>query len=148
MDRAKLLKVSQVSKMLQMNRMTIYKLAKTGKLPGVKIGSEWRFDKDELQRWLNIHSGAEKSQGKVSKKKYKAKVLVVDDDPGIRDLFVKILKDDGQKVYSASSGKHGIELVKKHNLNVVLLDLKMADMDGIDTLRLIKKYNKKIPIST
>ncbi|MFH1519932.1 MAG: response regulator [Candidatus Omnitrophota bacterium] len=146
MEHAKMLKVNQVAKFLQMNRMTIYKLVKSGKLPGVKIGSEWRFDKDKLQDWLNGHTGIKRPQGRISKKTQKEKVLIVDDDPGIRDLFIKLLKDDGQKVYIASSGKECMELIKEYNPNVVLLDLKMADIDGIDTLRLIKSYNKKIAV--
>ena len=144
MNTDQFLTVSQVSKYLQMNRMTIYKLAKTGKLPGVKIGSEWRFSKDELHAWLTGHPKIEKPQNKVFKKKSKGKVLVVDDDPGIRELFVKILEDDYQKVFTASSGKECMESVRKYNPQVILLDLKMSDIDGIDTLTLINEYNKKI----
>lgn len=146
MNQVKMLKVNQVARYLQMNRMTIYKLAKTGSLPGVKIGSEWRFNKDELLSWLKVHPEIEETQGKISKKKLKGRVLIVDDDPGIRELFIKFLKDDGQKAYMASSSKECMGLVKKYNPNVVLLDLKMADIDGIDTLQLIKRYNKKIAV--
>jgi len=146
MPDTKYLKVNQVAELLQMNRMTIYKLVKSGKLPGVRIGTEWRFDKDELEDWLNTYSGAKRPQGKISKGKHRKKILVVDDNPGITDLLEEILKDDGQNVYTASSGEKCMELMKKHNPGVVLLDLKMEGMDGIDTLRLIKKYNKKIPV--
>lgn len=148
MAEAKFLTVNQITKYLQMNRMTIYKLAKAGKLPAVKIGNEWRFSKEELKKYLDAHvkKAAFQTQTKTAKKSGKGKVLVVDDDPGIRDLFERILKDDGQQVYLASSGREGIKLAKKYNPDVVLLDLKMADMHGIDVLRQIKNYNKGIAV--
>ncbi len=146
MPNIKYQKVNQVAKLLQMNRMTIYKLVKSGRLPGAKIGTEWRFDRDKLDGWLNTCSGTEKPQDKISKKGHKTRVLVVDDDPGITDLFVRILKEEGQDVHTASSGKECVESVKRYDPDVVLLDLKMADLSGIDVLRLIKKYNRKIPV--
>lgn len=42
----------QVASHLQMCKETIYDLAKKGKLPGVKIGQQWRFNRDELETWL------------------------------------------------------------------------------------------------
>ncbi|MBU0683627.1 MAG: response regulator [Candidatus Omnitrophota bacterium] len=139
-----MLKVNQVAKLLQMNRMTIYKLAKLGKLPGVKIGSEWRFNKEELEKWLSLRQEADSSENFTFpvEGRSKGKVLVVDDDPGIRDLFFKTLNDEKLKVYLSASGKEGIEFLKKYNPDVVLLDLKMPDIDGIDILRMIKKYDK------
>lgn len=148
MDDDKLLKVKDVAKYLQMNRMTIYKLAKSGKLPCIKIGSEWRFPKSGILKLLDLQESSGKTVEKMDGHTLegKGKVLIVDDDPGIRDLFVKILKNAGLTSYEVKSGEECMEFVKKNKPDVILLDLKMADMDGVDTLRLIKQYDKNIVV--
>ncbi len=47
-----LMTIKQVSQYFQMNRVTIYKLARKGKMPAVKVGSEWRFKKMLIDNWL------------------------------------------------------------------------------------------------
>ena len=61
----KLMTVKQVSKYLQMNRMSIYKLARKGEIPAVKIGSEWRFKKELIDNMVREPIGnlAKKKRG-------------------------------------------------------------------------------------
>lgn len=66
------------------------------------------------------------------------KVLVVDDESIIRISCERTLASGGYKVKSASSGKEGIEILDKESFNLVLLDLKMPDMDGFEVLKLIR----------
>ena len=47
------LTVREVSQMLQVHPSTIYKLTKTGKIPGFRIGTDWRFPRDEIERWMS-----------------------------------------------------------------------------------------------
>ena len=59
----KLMTVKQVSEYLQMNRMTIYKMARKGDIPALKIGSEWRFKKELIDKmWLEVKIAREKKQ--------------------------------------------------------------------------------------
>jgi len=47
-----ILTVKEVSYILQLHKTTLYKLAKAGKIPGFRIGGDWRFRKDVILRWM------------------------------------------------------------------------------------------------
>ncbi len=65
-------------------------------------------------------------------------VLVIDDEESIRQSLKGALSDEGFKVLEAGSGKEGLELVRSERPDVVLLDIWMPEMDGIEVLRLMK----------
>ncbi len=67
------------------------------------------------------------------------KVLIIDDEEGIRNILSVVLEDSGFTVESASNGKEGLERVKKFNPEIVLLDQKLPDKDGIEILKEIKE---------
>lgn len=58
------------------------------------------------------------------------KVLVVDDDPDIRDLLVSVLTDDGYEAESARNGRDALDVLERWPADVVVLDLMMPVMDG------------------
>ena len=47
-----ILTVDQVAELLHLHAMTVYRLAKEGKLPGFKVGGRWRFQRNTLQEWM------------------------------------------------------------------------------------------------
>ena len=47
-----ILKIEQVAELLRLHTMTIYRLAKGGRLPGFKVGGRWRFRRDTLEAWM------------------------------------------------------------------------------------------------
>ena len=65
-------------------------------------------------------------------------VLVVDDEDEFRDLTVKRLEKRGVKAKGAAGGKEALEILEHSHTDVVLLDVKMPGMDGIETLRQIR----------
>jgi len=67
------------------------------------------------------------------------KIMVVDDRWGIRKLLSEVLQGVGYQVITASGGKEALELVKEHAVDLILLDMKMSGMDGLETLTLLKK---------
>ncbi|TKJ44163.1 response regulator [Candidatus Aerophobetes bacterium Ae_b3a] len=73
-------------------------------------------------------------------------ILVIDDDIGIRESLFLVLNDAGYQVDTVESGEQGIEKVKRNNYDLIFLDIKMAGMDGIQTLREIRRMGKKIPV--
>ncbi len=77
----------------------------------------------------------------------KMSVLLVDDEESFSGLCKRILEMEGYSVITASSGKDAIESVKKNKPDMVFLDIKMPDMDGIETLRQIRTFNKDIPVA-
>lgn len=71
------------------------------------------------------------------------KILVIDDDDGVRTALSDLLRCKGYYICEASSGKDAIEMVKSEDFDIVLLDLMMPGMDGIDTLRELRRLNPK-----
>jgi len=73
-------------------------------------------------------------------------LLIVDDDLNIRELFNLRLTEKGYKVVSVSSGEEAVKLAERKPPDVILLDVVMPDMDGIETLKKIKELLKeKLP---
>jgi len=75
-------------------------------------------------------------------------VLVVDDDTPTRELLDKMISREGLSVVTAKNGKDALSKVKKHNFDLIILDLVMPEMDGFEFLKRIKKFKKysQIPI--
>jgi DNA-binding NtrC family response regulator len=69
----------------------------------------------------------------------KFRILVVDDEASVRESLQDWLSEEGYEMGLAESGFKAVELVKNQSWNVVLLDLKMPGMDGLETLRKIKE---------
>jgi DNA-binding NtrC family response regulator len=71
--------------------------------------------------------------------KIPAKVLIVDDEKDFVEMFSLRLETQGEKVSTAFSGKEALAVLEKAPIDVVILDIRMPGMDGIDTLKQIKK---------
>ena len=65
-------------------------------------------------------------------------VLIIDDEKDIREILEYNLEKEGFTVYKASDGKHGIELARSKKPDVVLLDVMMPDMDGIEVCDVLR----------
>lgn len=72
----------------------------------------------------------------------KKKLLIIDDDQYIRELYEEIFTDAGCQVETAIDGKTGLESITSHVYDLILLDVMMPTMDGIEVLR--KLHEKKI----
>ena len=70
-----------------------------------------------------------------------AKILVVDDDQGMREFLEILLTREGYKVSSATGGKEAIGLCKRNKFDLAITDLKMPRVDGIDVLKSIKEIS-------
>lgn len=70
------------------------------------------------------------------------RVLVIDDQPGIRRLLNEVLSDEGYEVMTAGNGYEGVQKAREENPDVILMDMKMPGMDGIETLRELKVLHK------
>jgi two-component system, response regulator, stage 0 sporulation protein F len=74
------------------------------------------------------------------------KILVADDEMSIRLLYSEELKEEGYEVYMASNGREALEVVERIPLDLVILDIKMPEMDGIEALRQIKEKRPDLPV--
>ena len=69
-------------------------------------------------------------------------ILIVEDEMGIRDTVSVFLKNQGYKVYTATNGQEGLEVVSKHEIHLAIVDIMMPVMDGITmTMKLRQKYD-------
>ena len=75
-----------------------------------------------------------------------ATILVIDDEPGIRDLLDTLLSGKGYDVVLADSGEKGLEVFRRARPDVVVLDLKMPGMGGLTVLQEIRRLNPKQPV--
>ena len=75
-----------------------------------------------------------------------AKILVIDDEQGIRDLLDTLLSRKGYDVLLAENGQKGLEIFRRERPDVMVLDLKMAGMDGLTVLRQVRSLNPKQPV--
>src|SRR5690349_5246394 len=66
-------------------------------------------------------------------------LLVVDDEQSIRTTLQAALSDEGYQVETASSAKEALDRLKKIKPEIILLDIWMHEMDGLDALKIIKK---------
>ncbi len=75
-----------------------------------------------------------------------SKILVADDEKDITDMLAKFLKNSGYETITAQSGLEAIEKVSKEKPEIVLLDIRMPNMDGIETLKVIKEISPKTAV--
>jgi excisionase family DNA binding protein len=130
------LTLQEVADYLRVNIKTIYRLLGKGKIPAIKLGRQWRFDKSAIDKWISEKAVV------VS-----ANILVVDDEEIIRALFKETLEELGHTVVTVGTASEGLELVKRRDFDLVFLDLKMPGMDGAELLRQIKMVRPKLPVT-
>lgn len=95
---------------------------------------------------LRDYSHESRSLKRVEVENPKARILAVDDEILILDIYRKILVLNGFSVDTVETGEEAIGLVQKNNYDFVYLDLKMPNMDGVDICKSIKNIKKNIDI--
>ncbi|HRI68051.1 MAG TPA: response regulator, partial [Polyangium sp.] len=78
--------------------------------------------------------------------KPKARVLVVDDEPNARSGLEKLLRQEGYAVDSAADGASALQIATEHPPDIVVTDLKMPQMDGIELLKKIRAVYHDVPV--
>ncbi|MBM4386232.1 MAG: sigma-54-dependent Fis family transcriptional regulator, partial [Deltaproteobacteria bacterium] len=80
------------------------------------------------------------------KMKEEVKILVVDDEEIMRESLKCWLEEDGYKVSTAESGFAALDVLAADKPDLIILDLKMPKMDGVETLKKIRQIDQKIPV--
>ncbi len=78
--------------------------------------------------------------------KIPTKVLLVDDEKDFVEMLSLRLKEAGEEVWNAFSGKECLESLENQRIDVVILDIKMPGMDGMETLKEIKKRHPLVEV--
>ena len=131
-----LMTVKEVADYLKLNYMTVYKLAQKGRIPASKIGGNWRFKKELLDEWIAKQSTV-----------VEGSVLVVDDDPGVREMVSDIVSEQRYKVVAVENGERAIEEMERHHFDLVFLDLVLPGMSGPETLNAIKQKDDRVVVA-
>lgn len=73
------------------------------------------------------------------------RVLIVEDDPNQRMLYQEELADEGYEVVTAGDGREGLNVARENRPDLVILDINMPVMDGLDTLNQLLETNPSVP---
>ena len=73
-------------------------------------------------------------------------VLVVDDEETIRTLYAEELEEEGYRVVTAGSAREGLDQIRVDPIDLIVLDIRMPDMDGLEFLGHARQIDMKIPI--
>src|SRR5439155_4481485 len=78
--------------------------------------------------------------------KMKSRILVIDDEAAIRDSLRMTLEYEGYEFVGAATGQEGLALAEREAPDLVLLDVKMPGMDGLDVLERLRSMNESLPV--
>ena len=78
--------------------------------------------------------------------KTEAKIIIIDDEQGVRFSLRGILEDEGHEIFEAASAEEGLELIETENPDMVFLDIWLPGMDGLATLDLLRSTEKDCPV--
>lgn len=73
-------------------------------------------------------------------------ILIVDDQQGIRLLLNEVFKKEGYATHLAANGWEALQMIENSSIALVLLDMKIPGMDGIETLKRIKEIQPNVPV--
>ena len=130
-----LMTTGEIAKYLKLRRETIIRKAKGGEIPAIKIGRQFRFDKEQINRWLskNLTGGM-------------PDILVIDDDPVIGKLFQKTVRQYGSRVKYSASSLEALDILTRQQFDLIFLDLKMPVLDGSELFAKIRQLDQEVPV--
>jgi len=73
----------------------------------------------------------------------KPSILIVDDDEVMRETLSDVLKKRGYEIFSVGSGNGALSLMKKSIIDLILLDMRLPDIDGLEVLKKIKEFVRR-----
>ena len=132
----KLLSSRELGEYLNLRQVTVRRKAARGEIPATRIGHHFRFDKSEIDVWLQQNRPGKQLQ-----------ILVVDDDPEIGQLISDIMTKSSCQVTVALSSPEALNLIGDKHFDMLFLDLILPGMDGIEAFKRIREENQNIPVA-
>ncbi len=128
--------VQELAEYLKINRKTLQRKAREGEIPAFKLGRQFRFDKEQIDKWLQ-----RSSRGRP------VHILVVDDEPLVGQLFKDSLNETGYQTITTLSSIEALELIDNRHFDLIFLDLLIPELDGAELFRRIRQIDKQIPVA-
>lgn len=124
--------VRELSDYLRLDRMTIYKMLKEGGIPASRIGHQWRFFQEDIDKWIrSLRTGP------------KARVLLITGDATTAILFQDGLSDDSYIPTIASNTDEAVSLVRSGEFDLVMLELSNST---VECFRQVRSINERVPV--
>jgi len=130
----RLLSINELSRYLNIPKSTLYKLSQKSEIPVCKIGKQLRYRKSSIDKWLS-----EKEAYKANP--FRKRILLVDDDQMVLKTITKLLSAYGYVVEPAESGEEALEKVKRADFDLLITDIRMPGINGIETIKRIRELN-------
>jgi excisionase family DNA binding protein len=128
--------VQELAEYLKMNPKILQGKARKGEIPAMKLGRQFRFDKEQIDTWLSHKMVVRPLQ-----------ILVVDDDPAIGRLFSQSLEGLGHKVTTSTNAVEALEFVTRKRFDLIFLDLLMPGIDGSELFVRIREIDKPVTMT-
>jgi DNA-binding NtrC family response regulator len=75
-----------------------------------------------------------------------AHILVIDDDPAIRSVVTLLLQRSGHQIVAAENGRRGLRILENDDFDLLIIDIFMPEMDGLEAIRLVRQIKPAMPI--
>jgi len=141
----RLFSIDEISKYLNIPKSTIYKLSQDKKIPSVKIGKQLRFRKSSIDKWLSEKESHNASpifvNNSPDQKQASKRILLVDDDQMVLKTITKLLAVYGYAVEPAESGEEALLKVKAADFDLLITDIRMPGINGIETIKRMRELN-------
>ena len=73
-------------------------------------------------------------------------ILIIDDEPHLPHQFARYLRKQSYEVFTVADGEAGLQELQKNSIDLVLLDLRLPKMGGMDVLKEIRKHDQELPV--
>jgi excisionase family DNA binding protein len=115
---------------------TLYRRLANGEIPAVRLGRQWRFRKSDLDRWVergdeSVSRGATQAESRPAP----PRVLIADDDADVLETLVNILAVTDYRIETVRNGVAAVTRLRQTAYDLVLTDLMMPGLDGIEVAR-------------
>jgi excisionase family DNA binding protein len=131
-----LLTLEELAAYLRITEKTVYRLLEKKGIPATRVGRQWRFDQQAIDNWLRQNSNGTA-----------ARILVIDDDEGIRSLFKDVLEEAGHDITTADGAVGALQFLAKQEYDLVFLDLMLPGVDGAELFGRIRALKPALPVT-
>ena len=84
-------------------------------------------------------------RGLLNRPRWHRSILVTDEDAALRRELAAVLEPDGFSVFEASAGREAVEMVRSGSVDILILNMLLPDVDGVNTLKMIKRVVWPLP---